>query len=106
MTSRITIRDLARADLFSIFEYTTRQWDLAQAERYLHQIDKKLRALATHHELGRDRPDIGKGVRIFLAGNHLLVYRPRTGGIDLLRVVHSSRDLRTTIAALLPPARK
>jgi len=50
--------------------------------------------LAIVPNIGRARPELGKDVRSFPVRKYLLFYRPITGGIELLRVIHGARNLR------------
>ena len=56
-------------------------------------IEKKLQMLAAHPELGQERPELGNGLRCITAGSYVLVYRPTADEIELVRAVHSARDI-------------
>jgi toxin ParE1/3/4 len=45
-------------------------------------------------KLGERCEDIGPGVHSFRVGNYSILYRPVTGGIVILLVVHSARDIQ------------
>ena len=43
--------------------------------------------------MGRARPELGEGLRIFPHREYLLIYRVQPEGIGVARVVHGKRDL-------------
>ncbi len=43
------------------------------------------------------RPDLGRDVRCFSVQNRIVIYRPLDDGIQVLLVVHGSRDLQAAI---------
>jgi len=44
---------------------------------------------------GSLRPELGAHVRLWPAGEYIAYYRERQGGIEVMRVLHGSRDRRT-----------
>jgi toxin ParE1/3/4 len=69
------------------------------AEKLLRTFDQKLQLLSEMPGIGRARPEFGKGVRSYPIGDYLIFYRPLTDGIEFLRVLHGSRDLRRIFGA-------
>ncbi|MCB9902933.1 MAG: type II toxin-antitoxin system RelE/ParE family toxin [Planctomycetes bacterium] len=73
--------------------------DAAVALRVLDAVERTVRWLAAHPELGRARELRHawlRGVRSFPVGGfekHLVLYRPVADGIEVLRVRHGARDL-------------
>jgi toxin ParE1/3/4 len=61
--------------------------------RWLDLIDRRCEVYATQPEMGAF-PEAGLGLRKFPVGNYLVVYRPSSDGIEIIRVVHGRRDLR------------
>jgi len=53
-----------------------------------------LKMLAENPLAGRVREELAPDVRSFPVGNYLLFYRPTQNGVELIRVLHSARDLR------------
>ncbi len=49
--------------------------------------------LAKRPLAGRPRPELAVDLRSFPVGRHILFYRPMRGGIDLVRLLSSYRDL-------------
>ena len=50
---------------------------------------------------GSERSDIADGLRAIKAGKYLLLYRINGKDIDIVRVLHSARDLAAAFAAEL-----
>ncbi len=89
---RILKTRAARADYRDIFEYVAEQsWQ--NAESLLRRFDSRLLILASHHLMGRLRPELGQNLRSFPDGNYVIFYRPIDDGIELIRVLHSARDI-------------
>ena len=43
--------------------------------------------------MGRTRNDLATGLRSFPVGNYVILYRPLENGVEVVRVVHGSRDI-------------
>ena len=44
--------------------------------------------------MGSERPELAPALRCFVIGSYLIFYRPQPDGIQVIRVLHGSRDLR------------
>ncbi len=65
------------------------------AHNWLRKIRETCDLLATTPTMGEERGDFGVvGCRCFTVGNYLIFFRRVTGGVEIARVVHGSRDLR------------
>lgn len=82
----------AHRDLSSIWDYTEDRWDVRQAETYLLEIRAAIERIAAHPDRGRACDDIREGYRRYAIGSHLIFYRSRTDGIDVIRVLHQRMD--------------
>ncbi len=65
----------------------------AAADRLLDRLGAAERRLVRHPELGPVRADIAIGMRFFVVGAYLLLYRQIEGGVEIVRVTHGARDL-------------
>jgi toxin ParE1/3/4 len=83
---------LARDDLNEIWEYIA-QDNLDAAERLVERIEELCELLATHPHLGRRREDLAPGLRSFPAGSYIIFYQLITDGIEVVRMLHASRDI-------------
>ncbi|NMD56825.1 MULTISPECIES: type II toxin-antitoxin system RelE/ParE family toxin [Tsukamurella] len=82
----------ARHDLSSIWDYTEERWDVRQAEAYLVEIRAAIERIAEDPDRGRACDDVRDGYRRYAIGSHLIFYRARSGGIDVVRVLHQRMD--------------
>lgn len=83
---------LARDDLNEIWEYIA-QDNLNAAENLVERIEELCQLLAQHPHLGRRREELAAGLRSFPAGSYIIFYQLITDGIEIVRVLHSSRDI-------------
>ena len=84
----------ARADLVGIGRYITQESGTQSiADRFLDKIAEKCKLLARDSGIGEARPDLGEDIRGFPVGNYVIFYRTMTDGIELVRVLHGSRDI-------------
>ena len=84
----------AKADVLSIGRYIAEQsGSRSVALRFLDKIDAKLKFLARHPLAGEARPELASDVRSFPVGNYVIFYRPFEDGIEVLRILHGSRDI-------------
>ena len=63
------------------------------ADRFIRRIEAEADAIADFPASGRRRDDLAAGLRSFNVGVYIVLYRERRGTIELLRVLHGSRDL-------------
>jgi toxin ParE1/3/4 len=88
----------ADTDLWQILLYIAEDNENA-AFRLIETIDGKCRLLSEFPGLGMARPELSPDLRSFPAGNYLILYRPISIGIEVVRVVHGARDLRKLFGA-------
>ena len=96
MNRRIVQSPRAEQDVVEQALYIHRH-NPAAAERFLRAIDRTFAALADMPGMGPPREyggikDLRMG-RIRGFDKHLVFYRPIEGGIEVVRVLHTSRDL-------------
>lgn len=90
--ARVTRRPLAAADILDIWDYIAED-SIEQADRWVDRLDEKLGLLATQPLMGRARGELAADVRSFPFGRYVIFYEPIPGGIDVVRVLHSARDV-------------
>lgn len=88
---RIIKRPAAETDLDEIW------WHIAQdnpinADRFLDRIQDSCHTLADYPHMGVKRDELKPGLRSHPVGNYLIFYFPLTDGIEIVRVLHGSRD--------------
>ncbi len=84
----------AEQDLEDIFFYIGReQQSPTAAARVIREIAEKADTYASQPLLAATRPEFGSHVRAFYVHRYVIIYRPASDGIEMLRVVHGSRDV-------------
>jgi toxin ParE1/3/4 len=102
MRRRVLIRDAAENDIDQIARFIAQQ-NLSAALRFYDAVDETLTLLARMPRVGKQRTAIDpslKGLRSWSVKwyrNYLIFYLPLNDGIDVVRVVHGSRDLPRVI---------
>lgn len=82
----------AKQDLLDIWLWIARD-NAALADAVLDRIEEHASKLSRHREIGMARPEIGEGARGLVVERWLVLYRLVDGGVQIVRVVDSARDL-------------
>ena len=82
----------ASRDLDEIADFIAED-DAPAAARVVDAIEEKCRALAAMPGMGRSREEFAPGLRSSPAGRYLIFFRPVADGIQVIRIIHGSRDL-------------
>jgi len=90
--ARVTRRPLAAADILDIWDHIAED-SLDQADRWIDKLDEKFGILATQPLMGRAREELAADLRSFPFGRYVIFYMPVQDGIDVVRVLHSARDV-------------
>ncbi|MBG0798224.1 type II toxin-antitoxin system RelE/ParE family toxin [Methylocystis sp. L43] len=89
---RIVRTARAEEDLIEIWSYIAKENETA-ADRTLDALERKTRLLGLHPHIGREQPDIGKGVRSAISGAYLILYQLLGDRVEVVRYVHIRRRL-------------
>ena len=89
---RVEYSPVAEDDLRQIGQYIARH-DVAAACRLFDAFDRKADLYAGNPLLGEVWPDLGEKVRAFRVGRYLVLYQPIENGIEVLRILHTARDI-------------
>ncbi|NDY57080.1 type II toxin-antitoxin system RelE/ParE family toxin [Desulfovibrio sulfodismutans] len=82
----------AKSDLIEIWDYIAEDSEV-RADAFVAKIHAKFLALAKRPGVGRVRDELEKDIRSFPVGRYLIFYRPLADGIEVVRVLHASRDV-------------
>jgi toxin ParE1/3/4 len=85
-------RPLAELDLLDIWEFIAEN-SPDRADEFLDRLEGKLQTLALHPGMGKRREELLAGLRSFPMGNYVVFYREIDDGIDVIRILHGSRDI-------------
>lgn len=95
---QVYLHAAARGDLVEHFVYLSENAGLDTAERFLNRVEASFEDLALQPRMGaplRLRPPELSGLRKWRVrdfDNHLIFYRSRAEGINVVRVLHAARD--------------
>ncbi|MBK9364011.1 MAG: type II toxin-antitoxin system RelE/ParE family toxin [Rubrivivax sp.] len=90
--ARVTRRPLAAADILDIWDHIAED-SLDQADRWVDKLDEKFKLIAAQPLMGRARHELAADLRSFPFGRYVIFYAPVDGGIDVVRLLHSARDV-------------
>ncbi len=88
----IVKRPRAKTDLADIWEYIADDSE-ARADSFIDRIDRKFNTLAHRPRIGRLRNELVANLRSSPVDRYVIFYLPLSDGIEVVRVLHSARDL-------------
>jgi plasmid stabilization system protein ParE len=95
MTFALTPR--AEQDISDIWDYIADD-SIEAADRVLAALEKTMNALAKNPGIGHWREELtDKRHRFFLVYSYLIVYRPETTPLQIVRVLHAGRDVQSIL---------
>jgi len=83
----------AGIDLDNVWSYIAANNPNA-ADTFLRRILARCQSYSHQPRLGKSRSEFGREVRCFSVERYVVYYKPIVGGIELIRVLHGSRDIR------------
>lgn len=98
---RIEIAESALNDLEEIWFYFSERSEQT-ADKVLKQITEKFPKLLNFLEMGKARNDLLIGLRVFPINKYLIFYQSTDFGIEVVRVIHSSRDIQQVFDEMIP----
>ncbi|WP_417478236.1 type II toxin-antitoxin system RelE/ParE family toxin [Maricaulis sp.] len=89
----------AERDLDLIWDYTSQQWGISQADTYLRRIHAALARLPDFPGAGHAVDEIRQGYRVLPIEARCAFYRTMKDGIEVVRILHGRMDARGKFAA-------
>ena len=89
----VTYSKASLADMADIWNFVAED-SVFQADRLLRHFQAKLDYLAGSNTIGRPRPELAADCRSYPIGKFCIYYRPSPEEIELIRLLHSARDIR------------
>jgi toxin ParE1/3/4 len=89
---RIAIRPQAELDILEIWEFIAAD-NVDAADHWVDELGEKLELWAAQPMIGRMRDELAPGIRSLPFGRYLIFCMPMADGIDVVRVLHASRDI-------------
>lgn len=83
----------ASSDLEDAYSYGFDKFGEHQSDAYLGRLFQAVEQLAAQPHLGRARPELSVGVRSFVVQRHVIYYREQGQSLQIIRVLHGSRDV-------------
>ena len=98
MTRELTYTPAALADLEEIFWFIAAD-NPRRARSYVAEVEQACRNLCDSPLIGRERPDLREGVRVFpLLRRIVTAYELPEGRVDVLRVFSAGQDYEAIIS--------
>jgi len=82
----------ADSDLQEIWEYTENHWGVDQADSYLYTLERRMTYLARNPKRGKHRKELPGSPFNYHEGKHVIFYRRKETGIEIIRILHDSMD--------------
>src|SRR5689334_6322404 len=95
--NRYILSPLASADLREIHDHIAEQ-DLDAALDAITRLELACEKLAKMPEMGRRRKELGRTIRSLAVGRYVIFYRIVKDGVEIIRVLHGARDIKTILA--------
>jgi toxin ParE1/3/4 len=90
--TRVTRRPEAENDILEIWDFIADD-SLSEADRWLDRLDERLLLWATQPMIGTSREELAPDLRSMPFGRYVVFFVPLADGVDVVRVLHSSRDV-------------
>lgn len=90
----IKISTSAAEDLKGVWNYVA-QHSENSAAKLIKEINRKFILLRDNPHVGREQNSFLVGLRSFVIKNYFIFYLPTNDEIDVLRILHSSRDIES-----------
>lgn len=85
-------RPQVELDLDSIWSFIAAD-NVRAADRLLDRIGDVVGMLVHTPLAGRERPELGRGLRSFAVGNYVIFYIANSDGIEIVRIMNSRQDI-------------
>ncbi len=95
----IKISAVATEDLKDIWDYAVQHGETS-AVKLVNEINRKFILHRDNPLVGREQNQFLVGLRSFVVKSYFIFYLPLEDGIDVLRVLHSSRDIENFFDSL------
>ena len=90
----VVVRPRALDDLAEIWAYIAEN-SPDRADAFVDLVNSKFQALSRRPGLGRRRPELAPNIRSLTVGRYVVFYLPLSRGIEVVRVLHGSRDIES-----------
>ena len=84
-------------DFAGLLQYTCETWGEEQVAVYRATVNRALLTISQHPRIGRRCAELGKGFRVFPAGQHVVIYEIHADTIRVHRILHSRMDISSHV---------
>ena len=84
----------ARTDIQEIWAFSWSEWGRAQADRYVADIEARIRDVAENPKIGQSCDQIRRGYFRIASGSHFIFYLVDEEQISVVRILHKRRNFR------------
>jgi toxin ParE1/3/4 len=89
---QVIVSDAAASDLVDIWRYSAVAWSIAQAGRYVDDLERTFETLREMPDLGRERHEFSPPVRTHPTGEHIVVYLTERDDLRIVRVLAARQN--------------
>ena len=89
---QVTLLPAARKDLFDLWNFGIERFGEARADQFILDLYDALDLLAANPEMAQRSDDLRQGTGRLLIGPYVAFYQIVSDTIEVIRVLHSSRD--------------
>ncbi len=89
---RIRISPRASEDLLELWDYIADD-SVANADGFIDKLHETMEMLGRQPKSGRRREELAAGIQCFPLGRYMIFYRGVRDVIEIVRVLHGSRDI-------------
>jgi toxin ParE1/3/4 len=82
----------AQRDVFQVWQYIA-ETSVARADEMVDRINERCRQLAEFPMSGEPCDKYRVGLRRVIVSPYVIFYSPRSGGVQIVRILHSARDI-------------
>jgi toxin ParE1/3/4 len=82
-------------DMKAIGRFTERKWGREQRNRYLAMLDSSFDTITHQPGIGTACDYVRTGYRKYHVGRHLIFYRQKNEGVEIIRILHDSMDIES-----------
>lgn len=94
--SQFVVTSLAQEDLDEIWLHIADNSENI-ADSFIDELFERFVLIGQFPQMGRERDELAVGLRSFPLRRYLIFYRVIDNGIEIVRVLHSARDIETIL---------
>jgi toxin ParE1/3/4 len=88
----VKVAAAAEEDLKEIWAYVA-EYNPEAAGKLIKEVTRKFALLRDYPQMGRAQDKLMVNLRSFAVKNYIIFYQPFGGGIEILRILHGTRDI-------------